>query len=156
MTTRMSVFHALRASVAGLAAVALALLITACSPPSGPAGAASTRPPAAADTAGAVTAAPTVSLTDANRYEPASITVPKGATVTWKNVSSVPHTITTDQSKAANMSDASVPSGAQPWDSGSVNGGQSYSHTFDVPGTYRYFCLPHESLGMVGTIVVTN
>jgi plastocyanin len=68
----------------------------------------------------------------------------------------VPHTITTDQSKAANTSDASVPSGAQPWDSGFVNGGQSYSHTFDVPGTYRYFCLPHESLGMVGTIVVTN
>jgi plastocyanin len=23
-----------------------------------------------------------------------------------------------------------------------------------VPGTYRYFCLPHEKAGMVGVIVV--
>ena len=26
------------------------------------------------------------------------------------------------------------------------------SHTFDVPGAYTYFCIPHEMLGMVATI----
>ena len=41
------------------------------------------------------------------------------------------------------------------WDSGQLNGGQSFSHTFDAPGDYTYFCMPHESLGMVGHITVT-
>jgi plastocyanin len=29
-------------------------------------------------------------------------------------------------------------------------------HTFDVPGTYQYFCIPHEMAGMTGTVVVTG
>jgi plastocyanin len=35
--------------------------------------------------------------------------------------------------------------------------GARYSHVFDAPGTYRYFCSIHgtESEGMVGTIVVS-
>ena len=38
----------------------------------------------------------------------------------------------------------------------SVNGGETvtFSHTFDKAGTFKLFCIPHESLGMVGTIVV--
>lgn len=34
------------------------------------------------------------------------------------------------------------------------NEGFSFESTFTVPGTYEYVCEPHESLGMVGTIVV--
>ena len=34
--------------------------------------------------------------------------------------------------------------------------GFEYEHTFDTKGTYEYFCQPHESLGMVGTIEVTD
>lgn len=33
--------------------------------------------------------------------------------------------------------------------------GFSFSHTFDVPGIYDFHCVPHESAGMTGTIVVT-
>jgi plastocyanin len=32
--------------------------------------------------------------------------------------------------------------------------GEEFKVTFAVPGTYRYVCLPHESHGMTGTVVV--
>ena len=37
-----------------------------------------------------------------------------------------------------------------------VDGGEtvSFQHTFDTPGTYTLICIPHEALGMVGTITV--
>ena len=31
---------------------------------------------------------------------------------------------------------------------------ESITFTFDEPGTYDFICLPHESLGMVGQIIV--
>ena len=97
----------------------------------------------------------TVNMTDANQFQPASITVARGTTVTWVNTGQTPHTVTDDASKAANPADAVLPSGAQPWDSGTLAGGASYSHTFDTPGQYTYVCIPHESLGMIGRVTVT-
>jgi plastocyanin len=97
-----------------------------------------------------------VSMTDANQFVPATLSVQRGATVVWTNTGQVPHTVTDDPSKAINQADAALPSGAQPWDSGLINGGQTYSHTFDVPGQYTYFCIPHESLGMVGRVTVSS
>ena len=40
----------------------------------------------------------------------------------------------------------------------SVDAGETvnYSFTFDKPGTYELFCVPHKSEGMVGTITVTQ
>jgi plastocyanin len=35
-----------------------------------------------------------------------------------------------------------------------LNMGDSYQHTFPAAGTFPYFCSPHASTGMVGTIVV--
>jgi plastocyanin len=32
----------------------------------------------------------------------------------------------------------------------------TYSHTFETTGTYEYYCQPHRSQGMVGTIVVNQ
>jgi plastocyanin len=34
--------------------------------------------------------------------------------------------------------------------------GFEYEHTFEMKGTYEFYCNPHESLGMVGTIEVTD
>ncbi|WP_241997224.1 plastocyanin/azurin family copper-binding protein [Halorubrum sp. SD626R] len=31
---------------------------------------------------------------------------------------------------------------------------ENYEHTFEEPGTYEYFCIPHEGSGMVGTVRV--
>jgi plastocyanin len=95
-------------------------------------------------------------MTDALRFDPATLTVPKGTTVTWRNSSATMHTATDDPGKAANSADAALPSGAQPWDSGNIDPGQTFQHTFDAPGTYKYFCTPHEAAGMVATIIVTG
>ena len=110
---------------------------------------------ATAGTPAAPTAA-AVTMSDALRFEPATLTVAKGATVTWRNTSSMMHTVTDDPAKAVNKADAALPPGAQPWDSGNIDPGQMFQHTFDTPGTYKYFCTPHEAAGMVATIVVTG
>jgi hypothetical protein len=34
--------------------------------------------------------------------------------------------------------------------------GGTFSFTFEEPGTYDYFCIPHEDLGMVGSVTVTG
>ncbi|MDS0298138.1 plastocyanin/azurin family copper-binding protein [Halogeometricum sp. S1BR25-6] len=36
------------------------------------------------------------------------------------------------------------------------NSGFTYSHTFGTLGTYEYYCQPHQSAGMVGTIEVVE
>ena len=132
--------------LAGLAALgAVLMLLTGCAAQS-----------SAAPSGGGGRQSFTVNMTQANRFEPAELTVPKGSTVTWINTSQVVHTVTDDPSKAINKSDAVLPGGAQPFDSGSISAGASSSHTFDVPGRYTYFCIPHESLGMVGHITVTD
>ena len=36
------------------------------------------------------------------------------------------------------------------------NTGFSYEHTFETLGTYEYYCQPHQSAGMVGTVEVVE
>jgi plastocyanin len=139
---------------------AVAALVTACAssatagaPPAGSASGSS------GQSAGAQATSPqpvTVQMNDANKFVPATLSVPVGTTVTWTNVGQVTHDVTTDASMAIKASDVSLPAGAQPFSSGDINGGQSYSYTFTTPGTYHYVCIPHEVLGMLGTITVTN
>lgn len=95
-----------------------------------------------------------VHATDAPAFEPAEVRIPQGGKVVWKNSSALVHTVTDDPRVANDPADAILPEGAQPWDSGELRPGQTYSRRFDVPGTYRYFCKPHENHRMVGTIVV--
>lgn len=56
------------------------------------------------------------------------LTVAVGTTVTWTNQDAMMHTVT-----AADGS----------FDSGFLDGGQTWSYTFDTPGEYEYFCGPH-------------
>ena len=83
----------------------------------------------------------TVMMQD-NYFSPADITVPAGTTVTWVQSGNNPHTTTSYDGL---------------WDSGILQGGsgQSFSFTFNEPGTYTYFCRPHEAQGMVGSVTVT-
>lgn len=99
---------------------------------------------------------PEVEMTDQLRFMPDKLTVKVGDTVTWRNVGSVAHTVTDDPAKAANKEHAKLPSGAEPWDSGLVMGGQSFSRKFDSPGEYAYFCVPHEASGMLATLTITS
>jgi plastocyanin len=89
------------------------------------------------------------------KFEPNEVTIPVGGTVEWRNSSIETHTVTDDPSAARDPAHAELPPGAQAFDSGPLKPGQTYRHTFDIPGRYRYFCKPHEMHGMFGAVVVT-
>lgn len=107
---------------------------------------------AASGSASAATAK--VGMTNTLKFTPHTLTVHVGDTVVWKNGSALTHTVTDVPKLASKAGDATLPKGAKPFNSGYLNPGQSYSHTFTVPGTYHYFCIPHEATGMVATVVV--
>ncbi len=100
--------------------------------------------------------AATVEMTDSLRFTPASVTIHAGQAVRWRNTSQpgVFHTATADPALARRAEDVALPAGAKAFDSGALTPGGEFVHTFDVAGTYRYFCQPHETLGMVGTVTV--
>ena len=89
-------------------------------------------------------------------FYPDRITVPAGTTVKWMNVGEQPHDATDDLISALRAGDAAYPAGAKPFDSGMLAPGESYSYAFEVPGTYKYVCLPHEFGGMTGEVIVTK
>jgi len=70
-------------------------------------------------------------------FSPAAATVPAGATVTWTNRDDVPHNIVSTEKKFA---------------SPVLDTDQQFSHRFEAPGTYPYFCSIHPK--MTGQIVV--
>ncbi|MGH2614163.1 MAG: cupredoxin domain-containing protein [Thermomicrobiales bacterium] len=113
--------------------------------------------PAASPVASPVTAL-TVTMTTQLRFDPQEVMIKRGETITWVNASPIPHTTTGDPSrnpvKETRPELAQLPPGAEGWDSGLLNEGQSFSHTFTVVGEYKYFCIPHVLSGMLGTIAV--
>ena len=87
-----------------------------------------------------------------NSFDPEIVYVEPGGTVTWTNESS-------NHSATAYHPDDDeprrVPAEAESWDTGVIRKtGRTASHTFETPGVYDYFCIPHEGLGMVATVVV--
>jgi len=87
-------------------------------------------------------------------FQPAVVTIKVGETIVWKNVGSSIHDVSSDPAKAINPGDASNPRGSEPFDSGYIQPGDTYTHTFSVPGKYKYACIPHETSGMTGEVVV--
>ncbi len=87
-------------------------------------------------------------------YTPAKVAIKAGETVDWINRGQTVHSVSTSAANAQNPADTSMPKGALAFDSGFIPPGGEYRYTFTVPGTYKYFCLPHEKAGMVGVIVV--
>ena len=87
-------------------------------------------------------------------YAPEKVSIKAGESVRWENDGETVHSVSTAAANAQNPKDAAMPKGAASFDSGFIPPGGDYSYTFTVPGTYRYFCLPHEKAGMVGVVVV--
>jgi len=97
-------------------------------------------------------------------FRPPEVEVAVGEPVVWKNTSSRGHTVTAyedgipvDAAYFASGGYDSEAAAREAWRTGgdgTVWGGETYEHTFEVPGTYQYVCIPHESSGMVGTVVV--
>ena len=102
----------------------------------------------------ALAASTTVKITDQAMFAPKTVTIHAGDTVEWVNSSGAIHTVTDDPALAAAAKDSSLPAGAVAFNSGFLKSGQTYRHQFTVPGQYHYFCILHESSGMVGTVVV--
>ncbi len=71
-------------------------------------------------------------------FTPMTVTIPAGTTVTWINLDDIPHTVV-EKTKA--------------WRSPALDTNDKYSHTFDMPGTYEYFCGLHPQ--MVAKVIVT-
>lgn len=97
-----------------------------------------------------------IGMTNTLKFVPEKLSIPAGATVEWRNTSDLVHTVTADPSKAARPEHVALPEGVAPFDSGNMEVGGRYRYTFTVPGTYRYFCIPHEGAGMVGTLIVNK
>jgi plastocyanin len=87
-------------------------------------------------------------------FQPKKVTISAGQTVEWINTAGDPHTISLEPDKALIPADVALPKDAQPFDSGTISAGMTFSHTFKRPGTYRYFCTLHEGNGMVGEVIV--
>ena len=88
------------------------------------------------------------------RFLPDTVRIDAGAAVRWENTSDLIHTVTADPGRAMLETSVSLPGGASPFDSGDLAPGAVYVRVFDEPGTYTYFCVPHEQAGMIGWIVV--
>lgn len=101
-----------------------------------------------------VDAAVTVKMTDDFTYDPATVTIHVGQSVRWVNPSTVYHTVTADVERASDPASVQLPGEADPFDSGRILSGENYLHSFEHPGTYRYFCVPHEEAGMIGEVHV--
>jgi plastocyanin len=69
-------------------------------------------------------------------FMPQEVAVSVGTTVTWTNEDWAPHTVT---------------AGDGSFDSGRLDQGASFEHTFNEAGTNAYFCTFHP--GMTGTII---
>jgi len=78
-----------------------------------------------------------------NKFEPKTVTIKAGSEVIWENKEGT-HTVTADDGL---------------WGSSTLTAGQTYSHKFDKPGKYPYYCTFHGGKGghkMAGVVNVTR
>lgn len=113
-----------------------------------------------------------VEMTPDDAFEPAELTISPGETVVWKTVGyldvdtlTADHTVTAYEdgipddgvyfASGGFSSEQAARDEYASGDGGGVDGGDTYEHTFDIPGRYEYFCIPHEE-HMTGVIVVED
>jgi len=87
-------------------------------------------------------------------FDPVGLHVEPGDTVEWVNESGQHSTTSYTSDNPRYDGDRRIPSDAESWNSGVFEeAGATFSYTFEVEGTYDYYCIPHKTLGMVGRIV---
>jgi plastocyanin len=64
-------------------------------------------------------------------FDPVTLSIHAGDTVVWTNAGPSSHTVTADDSS---------------FDAGVIAAGSTFSHTFEVAGTYAYHCAIHPSM----------
>ena len=70
-------------------------------------------------------------------FAPQNLSVSAGTAVTWKNRDDIPHNVVSPEQK---------------FKSPVLDTNEKFSHTFDVAGTYQYYCSIHPR--MTGQVVV--
>jgi plastocyanin len=63
-------------------------------------------------------------------FNPSSITIAAGTTITWTNKDPMDHTVTNNNN----------------FDSGTIGSGKTWSFTFSNTGTYTYLCSLHSTM----------
>ncbi|WP_247731374.1 cupredoxin domain-containing protein [Halovivax limisalsi] len=106
-----------------------------------------------------------------NKFTPKTYAATVGERVVWKNTSESVHTITAYEGGLpdgaayfATGGFESEQAAREAWNrsgEGGFSTRDTFAHTFEVPGTYGYCCIPHEFDGdenprMVGSIEVTE
>ena len=86
-----------------------------------------------------VSSSPNTIVMSSDSFNPSSLTVSKGTTITWRNDDGAIHTSTSDSTG---------------WDTGDMSAGAIRTTTFSTAGTFRFHCTYHRAMGMVGTITV--
>lgn len=91
-----------------------------------------------------------------NFYDPIGLNINRGDTVIWVEP---PELILSRHTATAYHPDYDkklrIPEEAPAWNSGFLEEvGDSWGHTFETVGLHDYFCIPHETDGMVGRILV--
>ncbi|NHN58365.1 MULTISPECIES: plastocyanin/azurin family copper-binding protein [Halorussus] len=99
-------------------------------------------------------------------FRPPELEVRAGETVVWANTGNRRHTVTAYENQIPDEatyfasggfdSEQAARDGWMDGFEGRINAGQTYERTFEIPGEYHYFCIPHEPSGMVGKIIVTE
>ena len=99
-------------------------------------------------------------------FRPAEFEVQAGETVVWANTGNRRHTVTAYEDQIPDEatyfasggfdSEQAARDGWMDGFEGRINAGKTFEHTFEIPGEYHYFCIPHEPTGMVGKVVVTE
>jgi len=74
-------------------------------------------------------------------FEPASLTVEPGTTVTWTNTGVAPHTVSAKDGS---------------FGSGMLQSGATFEQTFADPGTYAYLCQVHPEMSGTIEVAATN
>jgi plastocyanin len=104
---------------------------------------------------------------DVDLYFPGTLNIKEGDSVVWSSNTTTPHTVTFgtppqgDPFEIPASKPAATYDGTGFWNSGimGVNpddptAASTFQMTFSKAGTYQYFCILHEPLGMVGTVKV--
>lgn len=74
-------------------------------------------------------------------FQPADTTIPAGTTVRWVNTTNTTHTVT--------------PDGHTQWSRRTTSSMETVlEQRLDTAGVFNYFCEPHRSIGMTGSITV--
>jgi len=103
----------------------------------------------------------TVRMESGQSFEPGVLTVSVDQSVTFVGESLDAHTVTAYQDRLPDGASFFASGGFGSEDEarddlagGLLSSGESFEVKFDTVGTYEYFCVPHESSGMTGRIVV--